>query len=267
MDVGSIMTPLPVSVSPDSRLDQATELMDEHGIRHLPVVENGRVVGIVADRDLLSRTGWRPARDGRPPEHLPNDHRPIALSEVMHPPTQTLSPGDSLQTAARGIARHGVGCLAVVQEDVLIGILTETDLLLALAAQNGSDKALARDLMPRALRTIDADVPLDEALEACAAEALDHLPVLARGELVGMLSSRDLARAQGRGAAGDTPVLELMSDKPETIEAGSSACSAAVLMAEAKIGAVPVLEGGTLIGMLSVTDLIDYAQDALPQTP
>ena len=61
MRVSSIMTVEPVTIAPSATPDEAVRLMDEHGVRHLPVLEGGKLLSVVSDRDLLEATGWLPS--------------------------------------------------------------------------------------------------------------------------------------------------------------------------------------------------------------
>ena len=262
MDIASIMSPLPITLSSSNTLDEATELMDAHGVRHLPVVDDGQVVGLVADRDLLAKTGWRAGRDGRAPERVSNEHRQTPIAEVMHPAAVRLTPEDPIGAAARGIAEYRVGCLAIEREGVLIGIVTELDVLDALASSGGEGRTCG-SLMTSEMETIAPDATLAEALDLCASEEVHHLPVMEGDALVGMLSDRDLARAVGRETPDDTPISELMTNSPFTVDAGAPAAEGARVMAREKIGALPVLEGTQLRGLLSVTDLLVLAQEEL----
>ena len=59
MKLADILTANPLSLPPDASLESAMNLMDEHDFRHLPVVSEGRLVGIVSNRDLLEASGWK----------------------------------------------------------------------------------------------------------------------------------------------------------------------------------------------------------------
>lgn len=61
MRISTIMTPDPVCVGPDQTLDEITHLMEERHVRHVPVVEDGELLGVVSNRDLLEATGWLPS--------------------------------------------------------------------------------------------------------------------------------------------------------------------------------------------------------------
>jgi CBS domain-containing protein/RNA polymerase-binding transcription factor DksA len=125
----------PVSVSENASALEAFDLVVEHGIRHLPVLDaRERVIGILSIDDLRAAFPFEvsPRRPLDPSERQQAlDHR---VCDVMSWAPLTVHPGDPLEVAARRLASHRIGCLPVVNEEQkLIGILSETDALRALA--------------------------------------------------------------------------------------------------------------------------------------
>lgn len=106
-----------VTVEPSVTVSRALAIIRDHNIRHLPVVEGARLVGVVTDRDL------RLAVD---PDTDPGD---VAVSDVMTGSPVTVPPGLPVESAARLLIESRIGCLPVVEDDELVGILTETDLI------------------------------------------------------------------------------------------------------------------------------------------
>jgi acetoin utilization protein AcuB len=118
MPVRQIMTRRVVTLRPETTLVEARRLLDEHRIRHLPVLVDGRLAGIVSDRDLRSAAGA---------------HRPqTAVDEIMTPTPFTVGPDTRVEEAARLMLDHRVGGLPVVEAGQLVGIVTSDDLLRAL---------------------------------------------------------------------------------------------------------------------------------------
>lgn len=127
MNVREIMTTPVTSVDAGDPLARALDLMRSGGFRRLPVLQNGRLVGVVTDRDLRLAT-----------------NSPLVLSEkwysefilesikvkaCMTPDPITIDPDAPVLHAARLMRQHKIGGLPVVQDDALVGIVTETDLL------------------------------------------------------------------------------------------------------------------------------------------
>lgn len=123
MLVGRRMTKDPKTVSPDDTLARAAEIMREFRINHLPVLEGGKLVGIVTDTDLrnISLTG-EPTADGtKPPDRK--------VREVMKTEVWSLTPEDAVEDALLIIRRKKFGALPVLSGDRLVGIITKIDLL------------------------------------------------------------------------------------------------------------------------------------------
>ena len=122
-----IMSPNPVTVTPRNAIRTAINLMREGGYRRLPVVDRGRLVGIITDRDLrraanspfVVREQWY--------DNFILDH--IEVGSCMTPNPLTIEPTASIVEAARLMRNHKIGGLPVVAEGQLVGIITETDLL------------------------------------------------------------------------------------------------------------------------------------------
>jgi len=124
MLVGKRMTRNPKSVSPDDPLSLAAGILRERRFHHLPVVEGGRLVGILSDTDL--RNAWLaalPAEGGGP---QPGD-RPVR--EVMRTDVWSVTPEDSVEDALLILTREKFGALPVLSGDRLVGIITRADLL------------------------------------------------------------------------------------------------------------------------------------------
>lgn len=129
MRVKHWMTPNVVTASPDERLKRAWTLLQEQGIRHLPVLEGDRLVGIVTDRDIRQALPSRVTALGVHELLMLLDR--VTLREIMTKAVVTVTPDQSIPEAARLLVEHRIGALPVVEGDRLVGILTETDVLKA----------------------------------------------------------------------------------------------------------------------------------------
>jgi acetoin utilization protein AcuB len=124
------MTQPVTTVGADAPVRQAAELMKTRQIRHLPVVENnGRLIGIVTDRDLRQMIF-----DPRIQERLGDVVEALAgltVREIMTWAVIVIRPGSGIRQAARLMREQKVGALPVVEAGRVVGILTERDLLRA----------------------------------------------------------------------------------------------------------------------------------------
>lgn len=125
MLVGRRMTRDLKTVGPGDSLAHAAEVMRKFRIHHLPVVEEGRLVGILSDTDL--RNASLAAGETPVPGELPVTDRKVR--EVMQSEVWSLTPEDSVEDALLIIRRKKFGCLPVLSGDRLVGIITKIDLI------------------------------------------------------------------------------------------------------------------------------------------
>ncbi len=110
----------------DDNLDVARLLMDSIHIRHIPITtKDDRFVGLVTHRDLLT---WSISTLADLDEEDQKEiHRNIPLKSVMNCNVETIDPSEKLKFAVKQIINNKYGCLPVVKNDKLIGIITEAD--------------------------------------------------------------------------------------------------------------------------------------------
>jgi CBS domain-containing protein len=248
------------TLSPDTPPNEVMRIMDEHKIRHLPVVENGELIGVVSDRDLLTATGWFPSD---------SPDRAREVRAIMHTPVKTLDPQDQLVTASLQMILHVIGCMPVVDGKRLVGIVTDIDLLRGFlnasldGALSGEHNPPVSRLMSARASCVEPNATLVEARNRMQQLRIHHLPVVAGDELKGMLSDRDLRWAEGRSLPDETPVEDFMSDFVVTIQPEHLVTAAASSMLEHRFGALPVVDDGRLVGILTATDLLDHCMQTL----
>jgi acetoin utilization protein AcuB len=135
MLIRDIMRSPVITISPGTTLQDAYRIMQEKGIRHLPVIEQDQLAGIVTDRDLRLATSMLSATPFPPGSRV---------SEVMCRAPLTADPMDPVEDAARTMRERKIGCLPVLEEGRLAGIITGIDLLDALMRMTGVDKPSGR---------------------------------------------------------------------------------------------------------------------------
>lgn len=122
-----IMSGAVITISPDSSIGVAIALMREGGFRRLPVVDEGRLVGIVTDRDLRQATNSPLVLR----ERWYSDFllEAIKVKSCMTPDPVTITPDTPVLEAVRLLRQHRIGGLPVVEEGAVVGIITTTDIL------------------------------------------------------------------------------------------------------------------------------------------
>ena len=120
---------------------------------------------------------------------------------------------------------------------------------------------LVRDIMRRPAVAVGSDATLRDAYRTMQQHGIRHLPVRDGETLVGVVTDRDLRLATSALAASplspDRRVAEVMSRNPETADPGDPVEDAARTMRQKKIGCLPVLDGGHLVGIITGLDLLD----------
>jgi CBS domain-containing protein len=257
VEVREVMTRRVLTVQVDAPIDEAMRLMDAHDVRHLPVLRGQELLGVVSDRDLLSATGWLPD-DARPPGAAKT------VGELLRKKAITATPDDSVVMMAVDMVSREIGCLPVLEEGGLVGIVTEMDILRAYLDVSDQEldsrelHAPVAELMTTAPCSVEPSATLVEALGLQRAKHVRHLPVVEDHRLVGILSDRDLRRSVARDDPISTPVRELMSHDPLTLDPEEPSSRAARAMLEAGISSLPVEDDGRLVGILTLTDLLDH---------
>lgn len=116
--VGSVMTPFPHSVRPDEPLDEVERLIRDHEIRHIPVQDAGRVVGIISERDL--HTVSRPSIFSSRPSNL-------RAKDLATPDPYLVEFATPLDRVVKAMGERRIGTAIVVRQGKLAGILSVVD--------------------------------------------------------------------------------------------------------------------------------------------
>ncbi len=116
MQIVNLMTSDPIVINPDDTLANAKAVMDDGRFRRLPVVESGRLVGILTERDIREHTGYLGS---------------TRVNAAMRTALITVTPFNTVEDAARLMLKHKIGGLPIVADGKLVGIVTTSDLLRA----------------------------------------------------------------------------------------------------------------------------------------
>lgn len=116
MQIVNLMTSDPVTIGPHDTLSNAKTIMEAGRFRRVPVVEEGRLVGILTERDLREYTGYLES---------------TRVNAAMRTALVNVSPYDTVEDAARLMLKHKIGGLPILADGKLVGIVTTSDLLRA----------------------------------------------------------------------------------------------------------------------------------------
>ena len=126
--ISQVMTKNILRLSLSDSLSKAEALMKKHHIRHLPVVENERIVGMISLNDLL-RISFADAVDVDGEEIETTVYDMFTIEQVMTKKVEYITSSDSVTDAAKLFLQHEFHALPVVDDDCLTGIVTTTDVI------------------------------------------------------------------------------------------------------------------------------------------
>lgn len=247
-----------LTVSPDQTIRLATQMMLWSGIRHLPVVRDDELVGMVSDRDLL-RAGQIGTAIG-------------TVEDIMSRSVETIPPTCEVSEAASKLVEHAIDCLPVVEDGTLIGLITTTDLLDEMshpAARPAEPRV--RDVMSTMTISVGPEDDVIDVIAMMVREGVRHLPIVdSDRRVVGIVSDRDVRTVIGDPMAAlnhsderaqePWPVESVMTSNPITVSADASIEDLARQLVDESIGAVPVVdEDDRLQGIVSYVDLLHWA--------
>jgi acetoin utilization protein AcuB len=268
------MTLDPVTVEPGMTLDAAMDVFDEHLFRHLPVAHDGKLVGMLSDRDVRLATGWLPVELRR--ENEDEQVAPMYVREVMHAPCVFVTPDTPCSEVVAQMLELKIGAVPVAEDGEIVGMVTATNMIEAFCDLVRSDGTAEFDpklegYMARKVITLSRDEFLEDAIDKCHDEHIRHLPVVDGGEVIGMVSDRDIRLAMGREiisahraqeagnmAVHRTPVDVFMSRWVSTINQDETLSAAGEAMIENRFSALPVSHAGQLAGIITQTDILEH---------
>jgi acetoin utilization protein AcuB len=264
--VRSWMSSPVVTVTSETSLTEARKLIDEKQIRALPVVKDGKLVGIITKRGLLrldlsilENESWNQS------VNMTEE----TVGEVMTIKPITLLPETLIPKAARIMLENKITALPVIEDDKLAGILTNSDLLrFILAEYPGLKKEIrVKNYMTDEVVTIDPETTLLESHRLMGTKRIRSLPVMENNQLVGLVTRTDLMSSDPSRLASRNnqdisikiltqPVKKLMTTAILTISPEAELTKAAQLMLDHKIHALVVVdEAKKLVGIITESDL------------
>ena len=269
MQISEVMTRSVITAPPGMSLALAQRLMNEHRIRHLPVVQEEQLVGLVSDRDL--RQALPSPTTTLTQAECTYKLGTLAIATCMTRAVVTVPPEADLVQGTRQLLAGPYGCVPVLTGGHLVGIVTAMDVLRGFLMDIGCAAARMpiRAYMQYAPLTGRQDDLVSQAHHRMHSTDVHHLPIVAAdGTLLGLLSDRDLRQA---GVSTLPPlsryeaplrlmtmlVKDIMRTDVTTVGGETTLADAGQLLLEHKIGCLPVLHHDrTLVGMVTVTDLL-----------
>jgi len=125
--VREIMMGSPVTLKPEDTLDLANDVISLGRIRHIPVVQDGRVVGMLSERDLIGAAAT--TIFGLKQKTKSALLKSVTIKSVMKKRVVSVNPDTTIKEAARVMADKKIGCVPVILNGALVGLVTTTDIL------------------------------------------------------------------------------------------------------------------------------------------
>jgi PAS domain S-box-containing protein len=254
LEVKDVMSKEVVIISPEETVFSAAKRMSEKNVSCLTVIEDGTVVGILTEKDLLNGV----AEDDR-------DFGNIRVAERMSCPVHTASPDLSTLEASRIMGSHKIKRLPVLADKHLVGIVTQTDLTRALTSVCGLRDVAG--IMSTDVASVGAEATVAEAAQIMSSRSISCIIVTDRNGVAGILTEKDLLKrviALHKDPT-RTRVKDVMSFPVTSIPPSYSVFSAGRTMDTKHVHRLAVMEGKKLHGIVAQTDVFRAAASKVQQ--
>ena len=247
--VKEIMSPKVFTITPEASMDKAAKVMGEKHIGSLIVEKYDTPVGIVTERDLLTKI-FAQGKD-------PRDEQ---VEKAMSYPLVTICLTAKIKEAAQMMIKKK-GRLAVFDCGKLMGIVTASDLIRSLP-EIAETEAIVDDFMTKEVVTAEETTPIKIIAKTMGEKRIGSVIVTNKGKLAGIFTERDLlttflaktnALEVSVGAQSSSPLI--------TVPSGTSVHKAAATMAMKHIKRLPIASKDKLVGIVTARDLVEaYAK-------
>ena len=239
-----IMSDNVATIDPQSTVASAARIMSDRKISCLIVSNNSHLSGIVTETDVLKKA----VVAGQ------NFHR-IKVEQIMSSPVRSISHSSSVMDASRIMEVENIRRLVVLEEGEPLGIITQTDMVRALASYTVSK--VVSEILTSDPVVIASSASAREAMELMASQDISCLVVVDDNAIVGIFTERDILKrvvALNKDPA-KIALKQVMSKPVVTIHANYSLLSATKLLERVKVRRLVVTEYDTLLGVITQTDI------------
>jgi len=243
-----------ITIRPDESVVSAAKVMSGHKMSCIIVVDDTRVVGILTETDILKRIADRD-----------NDFYKRSVAEIMSSPVKHVSPALSILGAAEISEERHIKRLPVVENERLVGIVTQTDLVRTMTS-HGVWRDVA-EIMSRDVAAVRKTATITEAAGVMTSRNVSCVVALEGGKAVGILTERDLLGkvVAWHGDPTRATMEEVMSSPVATVPSHSSVFSTSRIMEAEGIRRLVVTEGNRLCGIVAQTDIFRAAKRRLQE--
>jgi CBS domain-containing protein len=258
-----------VTMAPTARVYDAVQIMSNQGFRRIPISDPGtrRLLGIITATDIANYFG------GGDKFQIIQQKYKGNFYNAINEPVKTIMTHDAVSVLATAglkeaiglMIEHNVGGLPVVDDKGKIwAIVTERDVIDLFMGKISGVKV--EEEMSRETLTATPSTTIFEAAKSMTTQGFRRLPIVSKKELVGIMTVMDIVRYFGSKKVFEhlragtitqvlqTPILEIATKKVVTVEPRIDIGIAAKLMRDNNIGALPVVDDGKLVGIITERD-------------
>ena len=248
-EVKEIMSRDIVTIAPEASMAEAVGIMGDRHIGSVIVTKCDTPVGIVTERDLLSKV-----------LALGKDLREVKVENIMSYPLITIEPAVKIKEAAQMMVQKK-GRLAVFDRGKLVGIVTASDLIRSLPVVPET-WVKVDDFMTKRVETADEKTPVASIAKVMGEKRIGSVIITSKGEPFGIFTERDLLTTfLVKGKPLIAEVGKEVSSPLITAPVGTSVHQAAVTMAMKHIRRLPITRNGKMVGIITARDLVEaYAK-------
>jgi PAS domain S-box-containing protein len=252
--VGDIMTEDVTTVCPGSSVVSATKIMSDKNISCIIVSDNGDLSGIITGTDMLKRV----VVEG-------NDFRKMTVERIMSSPVRSAPRNLSVLDASRIMEAENIRRLIVLEQERVVGIITQTDIVRALSSYSMWKDV--SELMTSDVAAIASSATVKKAAEVMASRDISCLVAMDNDAVAGIFTERDLLKrviALKRNPA-QTILKNVMSSPVASVTSNYSIPSASKMMEKMRIHRLLVMDDKTLRGVITQTDILKAIKGKLQE--
>ena len=244
MKVDKVMTKDVATISSNETVAKAAMMMSERNISCIIIVDNGEIVGILTETDLLNKAVV-----------VDRDTRKIKVTEIMSSPVETASSDLSVLEAGEMMEAKHIKRLPILDEGRLAGIVTQTDLTHVITSY-GMWREVA-EIMSQDVAVIQRDTTIIDAAEIMSLDKISSVVVMDGDNIAGVITERDLLKrvvAVNRDPV-NTKAEDIMSSPVYSIPSNYSVFSASRTMENMNVRRLVVVEDEKIQGIVTQTDI------------
>jgi len=275
IEINEVMNPEVFVVQENQQVGHARNLMISHGISRVVVVNDDDIpVGMVTEKDLTRKL------KGKGPQWKSRPIDKISIKRVMSSNPITARPNDKIQKAIELLIKNKIGSIPIVDEDGIAGIITKTDLM-KVYTDKLRGKWKVSDLMTPDVITVNENHSIAHVISTMEDNKIGKIVVIRDNEPVGIITPENISfahvedpetgvnvekiyfiRNSDGKAKRNVRVVSMMTagdimrNHMTKISGNEDAAVAADMMIENKVNGLPVVDGDSLVGVITKTDLI-----------